>query len=729
MPLTEIKPTNFPVLSAPKIEALKSRALKELVSPKTAVRIVPQVLPKDLTILAGPLQKFALARASVVTFLDDDPQANWGHACRYALSDGEGDGTPYAVIDAMFPPHVLEGKLPILEVHRPELTEVRPRIEAKLPSRAVVERAREVLTKIPGLKLRTARRFALLFSGHSNARHLNDLEYLYRTLVDLYGYDPGDITVLNHDGTLNHDDSPTVSLNAWPGDGSAYRIRVDGAGTAAAFDAALDALKGKLRAGDSLLIHTNNHGGLDSTSNTAYLCTREVNGTWGAYWPSNLGAKLAALPKFTELVVMMEQCFSGGFSQTVLDKTTATRTSFASAVPWNKPSYGNANFDFFAEDWISAVTGFDSLRAPLVFNPDSDQSGEVLINEAYGYANDSRTRHSGDAPTYADKPSGCGAQMSLGQRLPPDALDVAAWGPNRLDVFVRGTDAAMHHKWWDGARWSGWEPQYGGLRSAPEVVAWGANRLDVFVVGTDDGMYHKWWDGSRWSEWENHGGKLTSPPEVVAWASGRLDVFARGTDGALWHKWFDGAWHPWESLGGQLASAPRVVSWGPGRLDIFVRGTDGALWHRWFDGAWGGWESLGGQITGQPAAVSWAPGRLDIFARGTDRALWHQWFQGSWGSWESLGGELISAPNACAWGPGRLDILALGTDRAVWHRWFEGGWGAWESLGGGLISTPEVVAWGPGRLDIFGVGLDQALWHQWFQGGWGSWESLGGIIR
>ena len=30
------------------------------------------------------------------------------------------------------------------------------------------------------------------------------------------------------------------------------------------------------------------------------------------------------------------------------------------------------------------------------------------------------------------------------------------------------------------------------------MTAWGANRLDVFVTGTDSALYHKWWNGSAW---------------------------------------------------------------------------------------------------------------------------------------------------------------------------------------------------------------------------------------
>ena len=39
----------------------------------------------------------------------------------------------------------------------------------------------------------------------------------------------------------------------------------------------------------------------------------------------------------------------------------------------------------------------------------------------------------------------------------------------------------------------------GGVCSGPPaVVCWGPNRLDVFVVGTDSALYHKWWNGSAW---------------------------------------------------------------------------------------------------------------------------------------------------------------------------------------------------------------------------------------
>jgi hypothetical protein len=45
------------------------------------------------------------------------------------------------------------------------------------------------------------------------------------------------------------------------------------------------------------------------------------------------------------------------------------------------------------------------------------------------------------------------------------------------------------------------------------VVAWGPNRLDAFVIGTNSALYHKWWNGSSWGPsvtgYEHMGGVIT----------------------------------------------------------------------------------------------------------------------------------------------------------------------------------------------------------------------------
>ncbi len=176
-----------------------------------------------------------------------------------------------------------------------------------------------------------------------------------------------------------------------------------------------------------------------------------------------------------------------------------------------------------------------------------------------------------------------------------------------------------------GAHWGTWESLGGLLSSSADVCSWAPGRLDVFTRGTDNALWHRWYDGSSWSGWESLGGAITSDPAAVSWGPGRIDVFARGTDYQPHHKWYDGGWSGWESLEIMgLGGGADASSWGPGRLDVFVRGSDNALWHRWYEGGWSGWESLGGRLTSDPTAVSWGRDRIDVFGRFPDNALWHR---------------------------------------------------------------------------------------------------------
>jgi ABC-type taurine transport system substrate-binding protein len=342
----------------------------------------------------------------------------------------------------------------------------------------------------------------------------------------------------------------------------------------------------------------------------------------------------------------------------------------------------------------------------------------------------------------------------------PSSSPVVAWGSDRLDVFVLGTDRQLYHKWW-GPGWgpslTGYEAMGGVCTSIPQVVAWGQNRLDVFLTGTDSALYHKWWDGAAWGPaidgYEYMGGVCTGDPRVVSWGPNRLDVFVLGTDRALYHKWWDGAaWGPsvtdYEYMGGVCIGQPEVVSWGPNRLDVFVIGTDRALYHKWWDGnAWGpsvdGYERLGGVCMSAPKAVAWGQNRLDVFVTGTDGALYHKWWDGvAWGpsvdGFERLGGICVGEVEAVSWGANRLDVFVIGTDSQLYHKWWDGAaWGpsfdGYEAMGGVCTSRPRVVAWGPNRLDVFVTGTDSQLYHKWFDGAaWGpsltGYEAMGGVI-
>jgi spore germination protein YaaH len=253
----------------------------------------------------------------------------------------------------------------------------------------------------------------------------------------------------------------------------------------------------------------------------------------------------------------------------------------------------------------------------------------------------------------------------------------------------------------------------GVVTSGADASSWGPNRSDVFVRGTDGAIYHRGTDGAGWGGWESLGGVATSDPAAVAWGSNRIDLFVRGTDLALYHRVWNGIWHPWESLGGVLTSSPAVASWSDNRLDVFVRGTDNALYHRVWNGVWNGWEGLGGSLASDPAAVSWSYNRIDVFTRNPDATLGHKVWDGSrWSTWESLPGGLSSSPAAASCAAGHLDVFVVGTDSALYQLGYApGGWRPWQRLGGTWNVDPGAVCRpGSNGIDLFERGPDQAEW-------------------
>jgi hypothetical protein len=258
-------------------------------------------------------------------------------------------------------------------------------------------------------------RYAILFSGMTNKRHLNDMEFLYRTLIDVYSFDPWHIYALNYDNSLNTQDGVQTH---WPGDGTAYRIKITGHGDQAGFEAAIDDLKGKLKQDDVLLIHCNNHGDSDTPDGgitwvpgTSFLCTYP---NWGTYHNADFSNKLAQLPKFRHLIVMMEQCHAGGFNASILAKSTAKATSVASAATEFQNSYVTADgkWDSFARDWIAAQAGHDPFGSALSFNADTDGDGAIQAEEAFNYAN--AVKDPRDSPNFSES-SEEGGDIILGQ--------------------------------------------------------------------------------------------------------------------------------------------------------------------------------------------------------------------------------------------------------------------------------------------------------------------------
>jgi hypothetical protein len=314
---------------------------------------------------------------TILVFADDEPLANFGHPCRYLLYNPQ-TGEFIKEVSARFPPDLLKSTSRLTPFFQP-LTFDKPNPYWYIPP----------IYRCPRL-IPEGNRYAILYSGLTQGRHLNDMEFAYRTLINVYGFSANNIYVLNYDGTLKVWD---IALGNWPGNNTPYTIRVTGEGTRAAFQAVFSELAGKLQADDLLFIHTNNHG--VNKTNGSFLCgwindvsnpPPNSDGDFTCYYASEFASDLSVLPSYRALVVLMEQCNSGGFNTPILNASTAKATSVSSAATASTESYASndGNWDVFAYEWIAAMNGADPNGSGLASNPDTD--GVVNTQAAYNYA-------------------------------------------------------------------------------------------------------------------------------------------------------------------------------------------------------------------------------------------------------------------------------------------------------------------------------------------------------
>ena len=231
-------------------------------------------------------------------------------------------------------------------------------------------------------------RHAILFSGMSFKRHVNGLELCYRTLIDQLGFAAEMIHVLNYDGTLQcFSESEDEPVGVWPGDGTDYRMTVEGEGNRRAFQRALRAVAACLNPDDQLFINITGHGGHRGDEEygpdllTYPFCKR--------YGRDAFCADLALLPEHRSLVVLMSQCFSGGFIPAVLAASPARQTAIATATTEKLQSFmqfEDPNWDSFQRNWIGAIAG-------------------RTVHEAFQYATRPGVASPYDSPQFAAHPT------------------------------------------------------------------------------------------------------------------------------------------------------------------------------------------------------------------------------------------------------------------------------------------------------------------------------------
>jgi len=370
------------------IDRIKEDTKKRLIENKTdkyenLLYIDHKVFDKDDK-LDVVLDKIEFDRPTYIVFVDEAPGMNWSHACHYLLYDADKGGF-LKRIDAEFP-YFMEKQPKTLELFQTcRTTEgYKRKKQIRVPLEPAKLSTWRKFGKLPFHFSKKGRRYAIFYSGHSNCRHVNDMEFLYRTLIDVYGYDPNDIYVVNYDGTLNWnvagDWEPAAPCN-YPVDGTPFRMSVNGQGNRTGFQNVINDLADRIGPHDCLLIHTNNHGGWDGTKNEGFM-----SGWGGGYYANDFASDLALLPKFNTLLAMMEPCHSGAFNNPILLSSPADRTVVQAAVPWNEGSAGGWPFDPWAEMWISAMAGVRGDGSALSVSADDNLDTLISAFEAFDYA-------------------------------------------------------------------------------------------------------------------------------------------------------------------------------------------------------------------------------------------------------------------------------------------------------------------------------------------------------
>jgi hypothetical protein len=210
---------------------------------------------------------------------------------------------------------------------------------------------------------------------------------------------------------------------------------------------------------------------------------------------------------------------------------------------------------------------------------------------------------------------------------PISSPSLSSWGAGRVDLFVTGlgdnSQGQIIHTWADNDLWSGtWDalgaPGAGLMpNEAPAAISWAPGRIDLFVRGRDNALYHKWFDNGWSADWQYLGGILTSPPVAASYWGFTGDVFVRGTDGHLYDNQVNSnVWTGWADVGCCLSGDDNVVnavaatSLASGSLDVFVIGTDHTLWRKTNTRSvgWSPWQLVdGSDYYTNIAVVGWVP--------------------------------------------------------------------------------------------------------------------------
>lgn len=339
-------------------------------------------------------------------FVDDCPTANWSHPCRYIFINTSNGN--WQIVDTSFPPENLRFS-PLSLALRPEHVAL-DGIGENMIQEAVAENPHLFAVLICGTEN--------YFPGYTDEyRFKNDISAMYSTLINVYGYKKDHIYVLFDDGHSDYGDD-------LDGDGvsdinyGAYKDTISMVFNALAGEPTGLTEIPSLSESDGLFVFVDDHGGVYNSSGfyygQSYACIRATNQPYSAYYFASDMAEDLRYINCAQMIVLLQQCYSGGFVSWLSDTTNAycKNRCIQTSVSAGELSYGEGyltqnRFCEFTYYWIAAVRGYyPSTDHPWMnstiqtgyhpfsgyhpnygdFNPDVNEDNYIQMEESFNYA-------------------------------------------------------------------------------------------------------------------------------------------------------------------------------------------------------------------------------------------------------------------------------------------------------------------------------------------------------
>jgi hypothetical protein len=298
----------------------------------------------------------------------------------------------------------------------------------------------------------------------------------------------------------------------------------------------------------------------------------------------------------------------------------------------------------------------------------------------------------------------------------------------RINLFVRARDGRLWERYWDGAAWT-WSDTgklvdgdpVAIVRGDVEDVAADDLRINLFVKGADAKLWERYWDGFSWT-WADTGRTVGDDPVVIgrgalgspAGANIRINLFVQGLDGKLWERYWDGSTWTWVDTGKGVVGRPAMVVRGNTasvrgedlRINLFAQGSDGRLWERYWNGVTWSWVDTGKPVDGTPlvmtrgntGSVDADTIRINLFARVPEvlaahphfrYELWERYWDGATWTWADTGRAVAGEAMALVRGDVedvaaddlRINLFGAGSDGRLWERYWDGANWAWVDTG------------------------------------------------